>query len=180
MTVADFSSRIMDEWFDGTDVAATKDAQREHSAELPDQETSFILQRLEAKRSPATRCVRRIELPLTAVSASAAEEREGKRLRALLNTWSRALAAAHTQLAFDLPAIQEHTSSLFEWLHAVQSVTPESGHIVLTRPSPESRRRALELLERFLTEPDEKGEQYWNEFERDVLGNRLKFRDLDP
>lgn len=44
---------------------------------------------------------------------------------------------------------------------------------------PLQNRRALALLHAWVAEPDDLGKAWWDEFERDLAQNRLKFREIE-
>jgi hypothetical protein len=45
---------------------------------------------------------------------------------------------------------------------------------------PSQNQRALDLLRAWISEPDDLGEAWWVEFERDLEENPLRFREVKP
>lgn len=58
------------------------------------------------------------------------------------------------------------------------AVLPESDSVDLAALPPQNR-EALALLRAWIAEPDDLGDAWWDEFERDLAQNRLRFHEIE-
>lgn len=158
MSSATTASRISPEWFDEVEASVT-----ERQAPQP----------TATERGGPVTVFRAAEL-----AHSSREHRSEDLLReALRRHFSYASMSSKSvgALAFHADDVVE-----FDWFLALTRRKRGATGILVTPPAPDAKQRAKELLRSWLSTPDDRGEAYWDEFERDVLADRLAFRDDEP
>lgn len=56
----------------------------------------------------------------------------------------------------------------------IERYSERGAYVPLSPPTPEGKQRAIEFLRRWVKTPDNRGKDYWDEFEREVLECRNK------